>query len=162
MIKKSFFLLFTLTLFTSTITLAQNYKTGLGVRLGYFNGITVKHFLSENNALEGIASFRWDGFVITGLYEWQKGIAGAPGLDYELGIGGHVGAFDGDNLDWHDNDPFDDNVTVVGVDLLAGLEYTFAEVPINLGLDWKPAFNFGRYSRWWGDGLALSIRYAFK
>lgn len=159
--KKSFILLITLTLF-STITFAQNYNTGLGVRLGYFNGVTVKHFISENNALEGIASFRWDGFVITGLYEWQKGISGAPGLDYELGVGAHIGAFDGNNLDWHDNDPFDDNVTVIGVDLIAGLEYTFAAAPINLALDWKPAFNFGRYNRWWGDGLALSIRYAFK
>ncbi len=161
MTKKFLIIAFTLALF-STATFAQNYKTGLGARLGFFNGITVKHFLSQNNALEGIASFRWDGFVITGLYEWQKGISGAPGLDYELGLGAHVGAFNGHNLDWGNNDPFDDNITVVGVDLLAGLEYTFAEAPINLALDWKPAFNFGDYHRWWGDGLALSIRYAFK
>jgi len=143
----------------------QNYNTGLGVRLGYFNGITVKHFVSESNALEGIASFRWNGFIITGLYEWQKPIKGAPGLDYEIGFGAHLGAFGDRRNGWWDDDDFDgnpdDNFTLFGVDFIAGLEYTFAEVPFNLALDWKPAFNFGGY-RWWGDGIALSIRYTFK
>ncbi|HLO91382.1 MAG: hypothetical protein ACM3ME_07545 [Chloroflexota bacterium] len=148
---------------TSLQVHAQHYRTGIGARLGYFNGITLKHFVSESNALEGIASFRWNGFIITGLYEWQKPIQGAKGLDYELGLGAHIGAW-GDRSDpyWHKDDPFDDNsFTVVGVDFIAGLEYTFPEVPFNIALDWKPAFNFGG-NRWWGDGLALSIRYTFK
>lgn len=142
---------------------AQNYNTAVGARLGYFNGITLKHFVSESNALEGIASFRWNGFIITGLYEWQKPIRGAQGLDYELGLGAHIGAWgDRDNKFWDDGDgPLDESFTIVGLDFIAGLEYTFAEVPFNVSLDWKPAFNFGGY-RWWGDGLALSIRYTFK
>ncbi len=140
---------------------AQNYRTGLGARLGYFNGLTVKHFVSESNAIEGIASFRWNGFIITGLYEWQKPIRNANGLDYFLGIGGHVGAW-GRGDRWWGNAPYDDDgFTIVGIDFIAGLEYTFAEVPFNIGLDWKPALNFGGY-RWWGDGIALSIRYTFR
>lgn len=147
--------------FFSLSALAQNYNTALGARLGYFNGFTVKHFVSESNALEGIVSFRWQGFVITGLYEWQKPIKGAPGLDYFLGLGGHIGVWDRRYYGWGDRDR-DGNFTVVGVDFIAGLEYTFAEVPFNIGLDWKPAFNLIGDNHWWGDGFALSIRYAFK
>lgn len=162
-IKLSIFVFAIMLTITALQVQAQNYKTGLGARLGYFNGVTVKHFVSESNALEGIASFRWNGFIITGLYEWQKPIKGAKGLDYELGLGAHIGSWgDGRNPYWDNNDPFDDDgFTIVGLDFIAGLEYTFAEVPFNFGLDWKPAFNFGGY-RWWGDGLALSIRYTFK
>lgn len=160
--KSKVFLLAALMSILTLSTIAQNYNTGLGVRLGTFNGITVKHFLSEQNAIEGIASFRWSGFIITGLYEWQNDIAGAPGLDYFLGLGAHVGTF-GENDYWRDNpnDPWDDNITVAGVDFIAGLEYTFAEAPFNIGLDWKPAINFSGHG-WWGDGLALSIRYTWR
>lgn len=159
-IKMTFFILLLCSIFYTAE--AQSYRTGLGARLGYFNGITIKHFVSESNAIEGIASFRWNGFILTGLYEWQKPVRGARGLDYELGLGAHIGTWgDRDNDFWDNDGPLDDNFTVVGVDFIAGLEYTFAEVPFNVGLDWKPAFNFGGY-RWWGDGLALSIRYTWR
>lgn len=160
--KRKFFLLVALVSILTLAGTAQNYNTALGVRLGTFNGITLKHFISEQNALEGIATFRWNGFIFTGLYEWQNDIDGAPGLDYFLGLGAHVGTF-GDNKYWrdNDNDPWDGNITVVGVDFIAGLEYTFAEAPFCIGLDWKPAINFSGYG-WWGDGLALSIRYTWR
>lgn len=146
---------------TLSFTSAQNYSTAIGARVGYFNGVTIKHFVNNSNAIEGIASFRWKGFALTGLYEWQKPIKGAKGLDYFLGLGGHVGFWDHKYYyrDW-DDDRYG-NFTVVGVDFIAGLEYTFAEVPFNVGLDWKPAFNLVGDNRWWGDGVALSIRYAF-
>lgn len=140
---------------------AQNYTTALGARLGAFNGVTIKHFVSESNALEGIASFRWGGFAITGLYEWQNPIRNAEGLDYFLGLGGHIGVWDNDNYYRFDPDRDAGNFTIVGIDFIAGLEYTFAEAPFVIGLDWKPAFNLVGDSRWWGDGAALSVRYTF-
>lgn len=48
---------------------AQDYNTGIGLRGGFTNGLTVKHFISEKAALEGILASRWSGFEITGLYE---------------------------------------------------------------------------------------------
>ena len=139
---------------------AQNYTTSAGARLGYFNGVSVKHFVSGSNALEGIASFRWGGFVVTGLYEWQKPIKGARNLDYFLGLGGHIGVWHSDRYYWYDSKR-DGNFAILGIDFIAGLEYTFTEVPFNVGIDWKPAFNLVGDHHWWGDGMALSIRYTF-
>ena len=50
---RTFFIAGILLAITSTIS-AQNYNTGIGGRVGFFNGITVKHFLNRNNAVEGI------------------------------------------------------------------------------------------------------------
>lgn len=136
--------------FTTTIS-AQNYKSGIGARVGFFNGITVKHFLNSNNALEGIVNFRWGGAIVTGMYEWQNPIPGAQGLDYYVGLGAHVGFFD--KYKW------DDTKTVVGADLVAGLEYTFPTAPFTIGLDYKPAFNFIGDNHVWADGLALNLRF---
>lgn len=138
---------------------AQNYRTGIGGRIGSFNGFTIKHFVKTDKALEGLLSFRWNGFIITGLYEHQRAFKGVENLDWFVGIGGHVGFWDRGDYYWN---RFEDNHTVFGMDLIGGIEYTFDEVPINLGLDWKPAFNFVGDDHVWFDGLALSIRYAIK
>ena len=144
---------------TSTIS-AQNYRTGIGARVGFFNGITVKHFVSPNNAVEGILNFRWDGVIVTGLYEWQNPLPNARGFDYFLGLGGHIGIFD--DYEWDDDDDDfdrDDRSTIVGVDLILGVEYTFPQAPFTIGLDYKPAFNLIGDNRIWADGLALSLRF---
>lgn len=140
-----------LLLSASTVS-AQNYRTGVGARVGFFNGITVKHFVSPGNALEGIVNFRWGGAIITGLYEWQQPIHSAPGLDYYLGVGAHIGFFD--KYKWDE-----DQSTVFGADLVAGLEYTFPTAPFSIALDYKPAFNFIRDNHIWADGVALSLRF---
>lgn len=139
-------------LVSATIS-AQNYKTGVGARVGFFNGLTVKNFISNNNALEGLLNFRWDGVIVTGLYEWQYPVVNTPGLDYYAGVGGHIGFF---NDDSHHHAG---GSSIIGVDLIIGLEYTFREAPISLGLDYKPAFNFNSDKQFWGDGLALSLRF---
>lgn len=140
---------------TSTIS-AQNYRTGIGARVGFFNGLTVKHFVNQNNAVEGILNFRWDGVIITGLYEWQNPLPNAQGFEYYLGLGGHIGFFD--DYEWDDDDD-DDSATIVGLDLIIGLEYTFPTAPFTIGLDYKPAFNFIGDNHVWADGLALNLRF---
>ncbi len=142
--------------FTSNIK-AQNYRTGIGARVGFFNGLTVKHFVNSNNAVEGILNFRWDGVIITGLYEWQNPLPNAQGFDYYLGLGGHIGVFD--DYEWDDDDDDDHASTIVGLDLILGLEYTFPSAPFTIGLDYKPAFNFIGDNHVWADGLALSLRF---
>lgn len=158
--KRLFYLIVMIAGLLPASVASQNYSTAAGLRLGYFNGITVKHFISGNNAVEGMASFRWGGVAITGLYEWQKPVKGARNLDYFLGLGGHIGFWNNNRYYWYDKDR-NGTFTIVGVDLIAGLEYTFPGVPFNAGIDWKPAFNLIGDTHWWGDGLAISLRYTF-
>ena len=156
---KTFFIAAILLAITTTIS-AQNYRTAIGGRVGFFNGISVKHFLDRNNAVEGIMSFRWDGVIITGLYEWQNPLPNARGFEYYLGVGGHIGVFD--DYKWPKKEYRDgDSSTIVGFDLVLGLEYTFSQAPFTIGLDYKPAFNFIGDNHIWADGFALNLRFNF-
>lgn len=48
------FLFFIVTLNLAITLAAQDYKTGVGLRLGWESGIIVKHFLDTDAAVEGI------------------------------------------------------------------------------------------------------------
>jgi hypothetical protein len=50
---------------------------------------------------------------------------------------------------------------VIGVDGQIGLEYVFEEIPLNLSIDWKPAFNIIGITNFWAGDAALSVRYTF-
>jgi hypothetical protein len=159
MMRLSILVLFTLLI--STFSNAQDYQTGLGLRGGTANGITVKHFLGESDAVEGIFSSRWRGFSITGLYERHMLAFQEPGLKFFYGGGGHIGFWDNDRGPWDDDD-FNDGDGVIGVDGIIGLEYTIDQIPLNIGIDWKPGFNLIGHTGFWGDGIGLSVRYTFK
>ena len=58
----------------------SSYKSALGLRGGFESGITFKHFISGDRALEFILSapYHYRGYRITGLYEIQKPILHFP------------------------------------------------------------------------------------
>jgi opacity protein-like surface antigen len=141
-----------------TLASAQDYNTGIGLRAGFSQGLTIKHFVSEKAAFEGLLSTRWQGFDITGLYEIHNQAFDVSRLNWYYGFGGHIGFWNGNNTNWGTRNT---TYTVVGIDGILGMEYNFSEAPINIGLDWKPAFNIIGYTGFWGDGGALSIRYIF-
>jgi hypothetical protein len=140
-----------------TLASAQDYKTGIGFRAGLSQGLTVKHFVNEKAAFEGIFSTRWGGFEITGLYEIHNQAFDVAGLNWYYGFGAHIGFWDG-NKDWG---VLNTAYTVIGIDGILGIEYNFSEVPFNIGLDWKPSINLSGYTGFRPDGGALSIRYIF-
>jgi hypothetical protein len=148
-------LLFALGLICSFSAFSQDYKTAIGVRAGLANGLTVKHFISSDRAVEGILSTRWSGFNITGLYEIHANAFNDSHWNWYYGFGAHLGSFDG-NDSWGDDGV---NYTIIGVDGIIGLEYRIDDIPINLSLDWKPALNLIGYTGFWADGFAISVRY---
>ena len=143
-----------------SISYAQDYNTGIGLRAGPYYGLTVKHFTGEKSAFEFLLASRWRGFEITGLYEIHNQAFNTERLKWYYGFGAHVGFWNGDYTHSYWGDP-GINYTVIGIDGILGLEYSFTEVPINIGVDWKPALNLVGYSGFWADGGALSIRYIF-
>lgn len=155
--KKLLFILL-VAFFVSTGVKAQDYSTGIGLRGGAWNGLTVKHFLNEKAAVEGLFDSRWHGFNLTGLYEIHNRAFDLDRLNWYYGVGAHIGFYDTQYKKWGDNSG---TYTVIGIDGILGLEYNFKEIPFNIGIDWKPTINLAGYSGFWGDGGALSIRYIF-
>lgn len=137
----------------------KDYNTSIGARAAPAGGITVKHFISSSSAIEGILSTRWRGFNLTGLYEKHQNAFNTEDLNFFYGAGAHVGFWEG----YDDHPWFDDrnDHTVIGIDGIIGLEYTFDEIPFCVSLDWKPAFNITSYSGFWGDEIGFSLRFTF-
>ncbi|WP_019539110.1 hypothetical protein [Proteiniphilum acetatigenes] len=150
--KKLFFTAFSITVLTSTLN-AQNYNTSLGVRLGYDSGLTLKYFFAPENAAEFILSVSPRYFQLTGMYEYQQFVPGSSDLSWIVGVGAHLGAIH------YEKEKYKTDL-LLGVDLMAGLEYSIARTPYTVGLDWKPSFNFtNSYNDYWLNGFALSLRY---
>lgn len=87
-----------LILFAAIGAQAQSgYTTGIGLRGGAASGLTVKHFIKSDAAIEGIlsTSFKYRGTVITVLYEKHAQAFDTRGLQWYYGLGGHVGFWDG-------------------------------------------------------------------
>lgn len=142
---------------THAQSLDRDYRTAIGVKVWDGGGLSVKHFVTDNNAIEGIAYIWNKGFRLTGLYEIHGDIGGAPGLKWYVGPGAHIGFYDGNK----DNYPNDDQYTAFGIDGVLGLDFKFNKAPINLSIDWQPSFEFGDNSGFYGGWGGLGIRYAF-
>jgi hypothetical protein len=146
-----------ITFFTVSLMNAQEYKTGIGIRAGNASGLTIKHFNSHKSAVEGLLTTRWQGFDVTVLYEVHNRAFDVDHLTWYYGGGAHLGFYNGSYAYWGNTGT---SYTIVGIDGILGLEYSFDEIPINIGIDWKPALNLVGYSGVWSEG-ALSIRYVF-
>jgi hypothetical protein len=154
---KRFVVALVMVLSMTALVRAQEYKTGIGIRAGISSGLTIKHFNGRRAAFEGLLTTRWQGFDITGLYEVHAKAFDVDHLNWYYGGGAHIGFYNGDHAYWGTNGTA---YTVIGIDGILGLEYTFAEIPVNLGIDWKPALNLVGYSGFWSEG-AISVRYVF-
>ena len=138
----------------ATATYAQDYTTGIGLRGGTGWGITAKHFMNSNNAFEGFVYGHSHGFNLTGLYEIHDRAFDVDNLRWYYGFGAHIGSYDYNNS-------IDDNDFILGIDGIVGIEYTFTEAPINIGIDWNPYINFTGKSGFFPGSGAISIRYVF-
>lgn len=139
------------------------YSTGIGLRGGFTSGLSVKHFVSDKAAVEGIIGSRWHGFSLTGLYELHtRNALKVSSLSWEYGIGARVGFYDGRYYrGWKDKVYYDDrNYTAVSIVGIFGLEYQFHEIPFTVGLDIMPYADITGRSDSWIDG-SLSFRYIF-
>ena len=143
---------------------AQNISpNAIGLRLGDSNGfgteISYQRGLSDNNRLEFDLGWRsgnnFDGFKLTGLYQWVWNLDG--NFDWYAGVGGGLASFDDDNYG-------SDSFIFAAGDI--GIEYSF-EIPLQISLDFRPEFGFGNnYDKNYDNSdldfdIGLGIRYLF-
>jgi hypothetical protein len=147
---------------------AQDYKSAIGLRAAWGWGLTGKFFIKEHHAIEGILRYRSYGvpgydynyLSVTGLYQVHNNLENVtPGLFWYYGGGAFVGFYGGDFDDYYTGD---ESATYIGLALCLGLDYKFETAPINLSLDWMPAFVLTGYGNGFaGEGGGFAIRYTF-
>ncbi len=153
--KKTVLALVVLITFLQTAATAQSnigsndYTTAIGVKF-YPGAFTIKHFVNDKHALEGIAYFWNKGTRITGLYEIHADIPNASGLKWYIGPGAHIGFYD---------DKYYEGRTYIGIDGVLGLDYKIKSAPINFSVDWQPSFEFGDGAGFSGNWGGIAIRY---
>ncbi len=152
--------LFVLVFVSSSSIKAQSYSTAVGLRLGYPLSVSIKHFVSDKNAIEGFVGFRsYSGYSwrnIGGLYQMHSPISGIDGLNWYWGAGASV-------YFWSYKNGFvygDSGKTSLAILGTLGLDYKLENTPLNISLDWVPALFINGYSSGFGGGYgALSVRY---
>ncbi len=130
---------------------AQDYKVAVGIRFStadptISNAVSIKYFMDESNALEGLVSFG-NRFGLGGLYERHQLIGGTPAFTWFWGAGGYVG--------WQNEQTF------LGPMGAIGLDYKFQNAPVNLSIDWKPEVDFIPKLNFVPDAFGVTVRYAF-
>ncbi len=150
----------------------QEYEKSAGVRLGYTSGLTYKRFTVNNEAISLMLSGRKEGVQITAIYLFHQPLELSFNDRFYIhyGVGGHLGYErfgdiskaiineSGDEFVFQEKGYF-----VMGIDGSLGVEYRWLELPMTIGFDVKPFFNFigMRYLRakFWDAGI--SFKYVF-
>jgi hypothetical protein len=170
---KNSFLMITMVMAFITTTSAQVNPNAIGIRGGggfggdYGGEISYQKGLGEANRLELDFGYRnrkykfngngnswyYRHFSVSGIYHWVWNLK--DGLNWFIGPGAQLGFYD----DYYDNNS--------GISLAIGgqigLEYDFNQhgVPLLLGLDARPMWDFVGYYSGFGGGAAFSLRYTF-
>ena len=157
-----------LLLASSITTNAQNYKMSVGARLGSPISASFKLFVSDANAVEVFANYRsdkvstiygnygWSWFGVGASYQMHADLDIMDGLQWYYGAGVSALYYDYGDSGYYDNY---DNISF-GLQGNLGLDYKFANAPVNLSLDWVPTYYINGFINGFGAGYgALSVRY---
>ncbi len=144
---------------------AQSYSSAIGLRLGYPAAVSYKFFMNETSAIElyasyrrrGVYSYHWTAFGLGGTFQVHNDLSSiAAGMQWFYGGGAGLSFFS-----WSDDAYFKDEGSLgISIHGTIGLDYKFAEAPVNISLDWKPTFALTGYRNGFGAGYgALAVRY---
>ena len=141
--------------------IGTTYRTAIGIRLSnnapiVSNAITLKHFLNEKTAIEGLISFGQDLVSFGALGEIHKPFS-TPGLQWYYGGGAYLGF----GKEYDVNKAKDVNTTFFGAQGVVGLDYKFASIPINISLDWKPELNLVSEINFEPAAIGFTARFTF-
>jgi hypothetical protein len=121
------------------------YQNAAGIRAGYSNGLSYKRFLDTQQAIDVYALYHPDGFQLAAYYEYQVSPHFRNRLQYYAG----AGAFSGNWASEYS----------VGPSLIAGGEFIFREIPLIIGIQWKPMVNAWKQFdvAWYDFGMTVLI-----
>jgi len=142
----------------STTVLAQDYKTSIGVKSNYSTlgnlslQVNAKCFLINNHALD--MSLGASRSQVTSQLNYHYNMTIGDGLSWYVGAGMHMGVWAIDKISRKSN--YKKGDLWVGLCILGGVEYSFSNFPINLGLEMGPiiqTFPYGNVG--WNANFAV-------
>lgn len=162
--KKLFLIL--IFIIPALFTTAQNFDKAIGLRGGLTSGFEYRFFTHETQSFKILLGTN-NGIRLHGMVEFHKPnlFLFTDQLTLYYGAGIHGGYENWDKQYIYNNTSRYENRTafVMGFDGLAGIEYTFLETPLSLGMESKPYFDiFGRnmFNMEFFD-LAFTVKYLF-
>lgn len=132
---------------------AQNYETGIGLRLGYPYGINIKHFVSKTTALDATLISSGEYLGLVALIDWHENFEGYSQWKWYWGPGAH--------LKFNFVPDVNGNTVLLGFDGVLGAEYTFKNDPISISFDWVPSLNIVEHFGMDLINAGISVRYVF-
>lgn len=140
--------------FLSQLSWGQAYSTGIGFKGGYpgYGGLNLKHDFGGvfgDFTIGGSNNY----LSLSAIAEKQQTLEG--NLDWYVGVGAYLNSW---RNSYYYKDKYYDHGAAVGAVGVLGIEYTFDELPINIGLDAGPAVNIVPYFGV-GFGGNIAIRY---
>lgn len=124
---------------------AQPYENAVGIRAGYSSGLHFKHITDDDLVIEGSALYNRHGFQFNGLLAYQLSPYDKKKLYYYAGGGVFAG-------NW-------DEETSIGAALAVGSEYVFRQVPLTIGLEWKPMLSAYRSFAYAIPDIGITVRF---
>lgn len=162
------FLSFSCSCLLATAQYKPYYNVALGVRAGSTGatcGGTVKVFMGNSSALEGLVGYYKNGLSGTLLFEQHVELFSREEFQLYFGGGAHYSSST-EYQNWILMDSrslsYEKAGSSFGFDVVAGLEYKFLGLPLAVSLDLKPAVDFnnnGGYALGLDQGLGLKLTF---
>lgn len=130
----------------SMLAFPQEFRYAAGIRAGYTGGVEFRLYTDDLNSYKFLLGSRDRGTIFHAIKEFHR-----PGLfsftdqlNLVYGFGVHMGYERWDQRYYKYNYSYYVTRTafIAGLDGLAGLEYMFFKVPVSLGVEVKPYFDF--------------------
>lgn len=142
------FILIILLFLPSLFLSGQELKQAVGLRGGLTSGFEYRFYTGPSNSIKLLLGTN-SGLRFHGIYEFHKPnlFLFTDQLTLFYGVGMHGGYENWDKKYVHENTSWYDSRTafVMGIDGIMGIEYTFIETPLSVGMESKPYFDiFGR------------------
>ena len=139
---------------------AQNNGKAIGLRFGYGTEVSYQQPVGANRLevdlgrLETLL-YSWHYFTGSVTYQWLFDLGNVvPGLGWYVGPGAGAG--------WY-VDPYYASGLTIGVGGIVGVDYKFANYPLQVSLDFRPFYSVVNKSYYhsFDYSTALGVRYTF-
>jgi hypothetical protein len=134
-------------------TIGTTSRTGLGLGGGTFtSGVTVKHYLREGVAVQGVAGIGYGATLGADLVKEFPALVSVEEGELFWGVGGGAAIVTYGRAG------------LLGIAGVAELGWHFEDVPVEIVVDWRPVFVTGDalISGFGGIGGAGAVRYYFR